>query len=113
KNGIQVIKMTADNRGYTPNAFYVQKGIPVQWIIDGQQLNSCNNAIVSRALNLQTKIEKGENIIEFTPGNEDINFSCWMGIIRGVIKVVDNLSAVDTSKPDPSLPPASTGPSCC
>ncbi|NLM14200.1 MAG: heavy metal transport/detoxification protein [Epulopiscium sp.] len=113
KNGVQVIKMTADNRGYTPNAFYVQKDIPVKWIIDGQQLNSCNNAIVSRALNLQTKIEKGENIIEFTPGNEDINFSCWMGMIRGVIKVVDNLSAVDTSKPDPSLPPASTGPSCC
>lgn len=113
KNGIQVIKMTADNRGYTPNAFYVQKGIPVQWVIDGQQLNSCNNAIVARALNLQTKIKKGENIIEFTPGNEDIHFSCWMGMIRGVIKVVDNLSAVDTSKPDPSLPPASTGPSCC
>ncbi|NLK98411.1 MAG: heavy metal transport/detoxification protein [Epulopiscium sp.] len=113
KDGIQVIRMTADNRGYTPNVFYVQKGIPVKWIIDGQQLNSCNNAIVARALNLQAKIQKGENIIEFTPGNEDINFSCWMGMIRGVIKVVDNLDSVDTSKPDPSLPPASTGPSCC
>ncbi len=34
-------------------------------------------------------------------------------MISGVIKVVDNLDAVDTSKTDPSLPPASTGPSCC
>ena len=36
-----------------------------------------------------------------------------MGMISGVIKVVDNLDNVDASKNDPSLPPASTGPSCC
>jgi plastocyanin domain-containing protein len=36
-----------------------------------------------------------------------------MGMIQGVIKVVDNLDSVDTSKADSSLPPASTGPSCC
>lgn len=36
-----------------------------------------------------------------------------MGMIRGVIKVVDDLDTVDTSKTDPSLPPPSTGPSCC
>ncbi|HQL37641.1 MAG TPA: sulfite exporter TauE/SafE family protein [Bacillota bacterium] len=113
QDGIQIINMTADNNGYAPNAFYVQKGIPVKWIIDGKQLNSCNNAIVARALNLERKIKKGENIIEFTPGDKDINFSCWMGMIGGVIKVVDNLDSVDTSKADPSLPPPSTGPSCC
>ena len=113
QDGIQIINMTADNNGYKPNAFYVQKGIPVRWIIDGKELNSCNNAIVARALNLERKIKKGENIIEFTPGDKDINFSCWMGMIGGVIKVVDNLDSVDTSKADPSLPPPSTGPSCC
>jgi sulfite exporter TauE/SafE/plastocyanin domain-containing protein/copper chaperone CopZ len=113
QDGIQIINMTADNNGYTPNAFYVQKGIPVKWIIDGKELNSCNNAIVARELNLEWKIKKGENIKEFTPGDKDINFSCWMGMIRGVIKVVDNLDTVDTSKADPSLPAPSTGPSCC
>jgi len=113
QDGIQIINMTADNNGYTPNAFYVQKGIPVKWIIDGKELNSCNNAIVARELNLEKKIKKGENIVEFTPGDKDINFSCWMGMIRGVIKVVDNLDTVDTSKNDPSLPAPSTGPSCC
>lgn len=113
EDGVQVINMNANNNGYTPNAFYVQKGIPVKWIINGEQLNSCNNAIAIQSLNKEQKIKKGENIIEFTPGNEDINFSCWMGMIRGVIKVVDNLDSVDTSKSDPSLPPASNGPSCC
>jgi sulfite exporter TauE/SafE/plastocyanin domain-containing protein/copper chaperone CopZ len=113
QDGIQIINMTADNNGYTPNAFYVQKGIPVKWIIDGKEMNSCNNAIVARELNLEWKLKKGENIKEFTPGDKDINFSCWMGMIRGVIKVVDNLDTVDTSKADPSLPAPSTGPSCC
>jgi sulfite exporter TauE/SafE/plastocyanin domain-containing protein/copper chaperone CopZ len=113
QDGVQVITMTANNNGYTPNAFYVQKGIPVKWIINGEQMNSCNNAIVAQALNLEKKIKKGENVVEFTPPDKDINFSCWMGMIRGVIKVVDKLDSVDTSKADPSLPPPSTGPSCC
>lgn len=113
QDGVQIINMTADNNGYTPNAFYVQKGIPVKWIIDGKELNSCNNAVVVPSQNIQQKLKKGENVIEFTPGDKDINFSCWMGMIQGVIKVTDQLDSVDTSKADPSLPPASTGPSCC
>jgi plastocyanin domain-containing protein/sulfite exporter TauE/SafE len=113
QDGVQVINMTADNNGYAPNSFYVQKGIPVKWVVDGKELNSCNNVIVARSLNLEWKLKKGENIQEFTPGDKDINFSCWMGMIRGVIKVVDKLDSVDTSKADSSLPPPSTGPSCC
>jgi sulfite exporter TauE/SafE/plastocyanin domain-containing protein/copper chaperone CopZ len=114
QDGVQVITMTVNNNGYVPNAFYVQKGVPVKWIINGEQLNSCNNAIVAKTImSKELKVKKGENVVEFTPGDKDINFSCWMGMIRGVIKVVDNLGAVDTSKPDASLPPPSTGPSCC
>lgn len=88
KDGVQIINMTADNNGYTPNIFYVQKGIPVKWIISGDQITSCNNAIVAQSLNIQRKLKNGENVIEFTPSDKDINFSCWMGMIRGVIKVV-------------------------
>ncbi|MDR5585936.1 MULTISPECIES: sulfite exporter TauE/SafE family protein [Clostridium] len=113
ENGVQVIRMTADNSGYTPNAFYVQRGIPVKWIITGSQINSCNNAIVVPSLNIQKTLKSGENIIEFTPNDGDINFSCWMGMIRGVIKVTDNLDSVDTSKKDSSVPAPSSGMSCC
>ena len=113
EEGVQVIRMTADNNGYSPNVFYVQKGIPVKWVIDGKEINYCNNAIVMPVLNIEQKIRSGENIIEFTPGNKDILFSCWMGMIRGVIKVVDEIDSVDTTKEDPSLLPPSTGPSCC
>jgi sulfite exporter TauE/SafE/plastocyanin domain-containing protein/copper chaperone CopZ len=113
ENGVQIIKMTADNNGYTPNAFYVQKGIPVKWIITGSQITSCNNAVVVPSLNIQKTLKSGENTIEFTPKDGDINFSCWMGMIRGVIKVTDNLDSVDTSKADSSIPAPSSGMSCC
>lgn len=113
QDGVQIINMTADNKGFTPNAFYVQKGIPVKWIIDGKELNTCNNSIIIPSLQREVKINKGENVVEFMPEEKDMNFSCWMGMINGVIKVVDELDSVDLSVPDPTLPPPSTGPSCC
>lgn len=113
EDGVQVIRMTADNNGYTPNAFYVEKNKPVKWIITGSQLNACNNAVVVPSLNIEKKLKSGENIIEFTPKDGDINFSCWMGMIRGVIKVTDNLDSVDTSQADSSIPAPSSGMSCC
>lgn len=112
KDGVQVINMTADGNGYTPNVLYVKKGVPIKWIIDGKQITSCNNAIVIPSLDIKQQLNSGENTIEFTPKDKDLNFSCWMGMIRGVIKVVDNLDTVDTAKKDSSLPPAAGG-SCC
>ena len=105
--------MTADGAGYTPNGLYVQKNIPVKWIIDGKALNSCNGQIIVPSLNIQKNLQSGENIIEFTPKDKDISFSCGMGMIRGIIKVVDNVASVDTSKPDASIPAPSSGMSCC
>lgn len=111
-DGVQVINMTADGNGYTPNVLYVKKGVPVKWVIDGKQITSCNNSIVVPSLNIKKQLNSGENTIEFTPNGKDMNFSCWMGMIRGVIRVVDNLDTVDTSKPDPSAPPTGGG-GCC
>ena len=113
ENGVQVIKMTADGAGYTPNGLYVQKNKPVKWIIDGKALNSCNGQILVPSLNIQKTLQPGQNVIEFTPQDKDITFSCGMGMIRGVIKVVDNIASVDASKPDASIPAPSAGmPGC-
>ncbi len=113
QDGVQVINMTVSNKGFTPNSFYVQKEIPVKWIIDGVELNTCNNAIIIPSIDKEIKINKSENIIEFMPKDSDMKFSCWMGMINGVIKVVDKLDSVDISVPDPSLPAPASGPSCC
>lgn len=113
ENGVQVIKMTANADGYTPNVFYVQKNVPVKWIINGELLTSCNNSIVAPSLNVEKKLASGENVINFTPGDKDINFSCWMGMINGVIKVVDDVRAIDTSKSTGNVPPVASDGSCC
>ena len=34
KDGVQVLNMTANVSGYTPNTLYVQKGIPVKWVVE-------------------------------------------------------------------------------
>ena len=57
ENGVQVIRITADNNGYTPDAIYVQKDIPVKLIIEGNQLNSCNNGVVIPSLNIEKTIK--------------------------------------------------------
>lgn len=98
EDGVQIIRMTADNSGYTPNVLYVQKNMPVKWIINGKNLTSCNNGIIIPSIDVQQSLKTGDNIIEFTPKDKDISFSCWMGMIRGVIKVVDDVKSIDTSK---------------
>lgn len=102
QDGIQILNMTAVARGYAPNVLYVKKGVPVKWVIDAQQLTSCNNTIVVPDLNQQYALQRGENIIEFTPGDKDINFSCWMGMIRGMIRIVDNLETITPSSDNSS-----------
>lgn len=97
KDGVQVLNMSVLSRGYSPNVLYIQKGVPVKWVINAQELNSCNNAIAIPSLNQQYDLEMGENIIEFTPGDKDFIFSCWMGMIRGKIKVVDDLNSITAS----------------
>ncbi|NLM36094.1 MAG: heavy metal transport/detoxification protein [Clostridiales bacterium] len=115
KDGVQLVTISAGNNGYTPYVVYVQKGMPVRWIITGDKLNTCNNAIIVPSLNIEMKLNKGENLVkEFTPENtQDINFSCWMGMIGGVIKVVDSLDTVDTSEDEVSTAPSNYTASCC
>lgn len=113
-DGVQTLRIAANGRGYVPNVLFVQKGIPVRWIIEGQELNSCNNAIIVPSLKIEKKLAPGENIIAFTPANTgEIGFSCWMGMIRGAIRVVDDLSTIDTTAAAPVPSGSGCGSGCC
>lgn len=80
----QVVNMVVDYSGYTPSVFKLQKGLPVKWVIDGQQVSGCTSDIIVPSLNIKKRLVKGENIIEFTPEKAGtINFSCGMGMVRG------------------------------
>jgi cytochrome c biogenesis DsbD-like protein len=86
----QTVQMDVLARSFSPNVLVVQKDMPVKWIINGDQASGCTNEIIVPAYNLRQKISPGGNVIEFTPTSVgDTGFSCWMGMVHGIIRVVE------------------------
>lgn len=87
-DGVQIVKMTEDNGGYSPNKFTIKKDVPVKWIIDAQAPYSCASSLIVPKLNIRKNLVLGENVIEFTPKETGkITFSCGMGMYNGVFNV--------------------------
>ncbi len=87
---IQVINSELKSDEYP--AIVVKKGIRVKWNLKASEenLNDCNNAIVIPKLKIEKKLYVGNNFIEFTPSESgEIVYTCWMGMIKSKIKVVD------------------------
>lgn len=90
ENGMQVVRSTL-SRGRYP-AITVQAGIPVRWVINAPQgtINGCNNRIFIPNYQIEYSFQSGENIVEFTPTETGVfPYSCWMGMIRSSITVVE------------------------
>jgi hypothetical protein len=93
-NGIQEVKSTLTSGNSYPT-ITVRKGIPVKWTISAEKkyLNGCNDEIVIPKYKLNKELVEGDNIIEFTPTEEGtIAYSCWMGMIIGRIRIVEDTS---------------------
>lgn len=89
-DGTQILRMTVTNEGYAPSDFTVQRGVPVRWIIQGEEIFGCQGLLQAPQIGVSQVLQQGENIVEFTPekvGN--IAFSCSAGSVRGKIHVID------------------------
>ncbi|MEK7160893.1 MAG: sulfite exporter TauE/SafE family protein [Patescibacteria group bacterium] len=98
KDGIQIIKMSASARGYTPNYFKVKAGVPVRWEITDTGTSGCTNAVISRSLfDGQIDLVPGTTSVkEFTPQKPGkYKFSCWMGMVSGIMEVVDSTAKIN------------------
>jgi len=92
---VQEIKMEQNNAGYFPNKFTVEKGKKVRWIINSTNQFSCASSFVALKYGIRKYLQKGENIIEFTPTEiGEIPFSCAMGMYRGKITVIDSKAGI-------------------
>ena len=103
---VQEIVTTLESGSYPP--ITVQNGVPVRWTIvaDAKNLNGCNNEIVIPQFNKEQKLVPGDNVITFTPTKTGtFGYSCWMGMIRGTITVVDDTEYTDASIDTESVPP--------
>ncbi len=68
----------------------VKKGIPVEWTISAgkRAVNGCNEVFIVPDYNLEVALHPGDNVVSFTPDQAgDVGYSCWMGMIQGVIHV--------------------------
>lgn len=91
EDGVQVVKSTLLPGNYP--SITVQTGMPVKWIIDAPKgsINGCNYKIYIKEYGMEYQFKSGENIIEFTPTEAGtFRYSCWMGMIRGTITVLED-----------------------
>jgi len=100
-DGKQVIKMDASASGYSPNYFKITAGLPVRWEITDKGTSGCTSAVISDSLfSGQISLTHGQvSVKEFTaptkPGK--YKFSCWMGMVTGVIEVVENSTSENSN----------------
>ncbi|MDP4176850.1 MAG: sulfite exporter TauE/SafE family protein [Bacillota bacterium] len=88
----QIVKTEISSDKFPP--IEVVKGIPVKWTahVKKENLNDCNNAIQIPKFEIQKSFEVGDNLIEFTPDQSgEFVYTCWMGMIKSKIKVVDTV----------------------
>ncbi len=86
----QIIYTELESRSYP--ILVVKKDVPVKWVINvsEENLNGCNNEIIIREYGIQKPLYVGENVIEFTPTEVGtFRYSCWMGMIRSSITVIE------------------------
>ncbi|WP_037585906.1 sulfite exporter TauE/SafE family protein [Stenoxybacter acetivorans] len=95
-DGKQVINSTLSSGKYPD--IIVQAGTPVKWVIDAPKgsVNGCNNKMLINDYGIEYSLKTGENVIEFMPGKAGtVQYNCWMGMIRGSIKIVEAGAVID------------------
>ncbi|MCX7709129.1 MAG: sulfite exporter TauE/SafE family protein [Clostridia bacterium] len=94
ENGIQVVEMNVNDYGFSPAVMVMQKGVETKWVIKGEQINYCNNVLQFPEYNSKISLKDGDNEIKFTP-ESDFTFRCWMGMLNGYVRVVDDINKVN------------------
>jgi sulfite exporter TauE/SafE/copper chaperone CopZ/plastocyanin domain-containing protein len=90
EEGFQIINSTLASNRYP--AITVVAGTPVRWTIDAPEgsINGCNDTMIIPEYNVEHAFRTGANVIEFTPDKAGVfPYSCWMGMIRSTITVVE------------------------
>ena len=109
EDGVQIVRMTENSRGYSPNKFTIKKGVPVKWVIDAEAPYSCASSLTLSKLGIRKTLKAGENVIEFTPKEAGkLPFSCSMGMYTGSFTVVDGdgsgaVASSDAAQEDDSV----------
>ncbi|MGL4372407.1 MAG: sulfite exporter TauE/SafE family protein [Turicibacter sp.] len=89
-DGHQVIEFDLERRNYQD--ITVIKDIPVKLRIKAHPgtLNGCNRSLIIKEFGIKQDLDVGTTEITFTPTKKGtFQYSCWMGMIRNKITVID------------------------
>ncbi len=115
ENGTQYVTMNVNDYGFSPAVIVMQKDVETRWVINGEQLNSCNQRLVFPQYNANINLKEGENEIKFVPEG-DFTFSCWMGMLNAYVKVVDDIGNINLEEIKAEVEkykPEGAGAGCC
>lgn len=85
-DGYQEITITANRYGYN-TSHSIKEGLPVRLTIKSEELTNCNKAMYFPDFDQYVDLSQGDVLAELTTNGENINYTCWMGMIRGSINV--------------------------
>ena len=88
-NGVQDVYMRVEGLDYVPSTIRVKAGVPVKFVVNADRAEGCAKTFFSQKLNINTVLNKGDTVFEFTPKEKGtIPFSCTMNMARGQFEVV-------------------------
>ncbi len=114
-DGIQEVTVTVNDQGYSPAAVIVQKGLKTKIKFNPEKINSCNYVVTFPEYNGQLDLSQGQTETPEITVTQDFTFQCWMGMLHGYVKVVDDIQHIDIKaiqKEIEKYKPAS-GRGCC
>ncbi|HYE83614.1 MAG TPA: sulfite exporter TauE/SafE family protein [Clostridia bacterium] len=116
KDGVQEVTIDVNDYGYSPAVVVLQRGIKAKIKFNPEKLNSCNNVISFPDYGGQLDLSAGELETPTLDVTEDFTFQCWMGMLNGYVKVVDDINNIDMEAIRKDVeayePPAGSG-GCC
>jgi plastocyanin domain-containing protein len=109
--------MEASASGYSPDRLKVAVNTPVRWEIKDTGTSGCTNVVKTQSLfNGEVTLTHGQTSVkEFVPTKVGrFRYSCWMGMVKGVIDVVDPANPNQTKFDyDESTTPSPSACPCC
>lgn len=83
------IRVTADERGFTPSVIGVRKGSHTQLIFRRTTNATCANAVVFRELGIERSLPLNQDVAIVLPTGESrrLTFTCGMGMYRSEIRI--------------------------
>jgi sulfite exporter TauE/SafE/copper chaperone CopZ len=93
--GIQTATIIVNDEGYAPAVVVLQRGTKAKLKFNPERLNSCNNVVQFPEYGGQLDLSAGQLETPELEITQNFTFRCWMGMLNGYVKVVDDLNRVD------------------